>query len=759
MKHIVLRIIFVFLPALTLIAGESTLRGKVVDAESSAPLPGVTIRIEGTTRGAISKRDGSFLLKVETLPAILRFSSVGYAPVFDTLLHEAHLRLVTTYRLKTTTSNAGEVIVSGNRSEQLYSSSPVKVSILSDKIFEQTQSVSMLEGLRFQPGLRVENSCQNCGASNGARINGMEGAYTQILIDSRPVFSALNAVYGLEQLPPAMIDRVEIIRGGGSSLFGANAIAGTVNIITKDPVEDEAAFSTSYDYLPNGASDRVYSANGSLINSDNTLGAYVFTSYRNRNEFDANMDGFTELPRFRSGSIGVRGFYSPSTTGKLTWSGNYFNDERRGGNNLDAAPHDADIAEQISHNITAGSVGYEQYLGSKSTKIALYASGTNTQRSSYYGTGKDPNAYGISANTMLTGGVQFSTLIDEGVAGSAILTSGVELTSDRINDEQPGYNRYIAQQATTGSAYTQCDWNVNDMLTVMTGLRADKHSLMDNVQLNPRLTIMLQPTPGITTRLTGSTGFRPPAVFNEDLHISMAGGEAKLILLSPMLQPERSTSFTASIDWDASTVSVPLWISVDGFFTRLRNSFVEENFGTDASNNRIFMKTNGGGSTTVSGINIELKSKVASWLDVQCGLTVQRAGRTTAFQWGNTSADTTTQVLRTPSFYGYMTNTVMISESLSMNLSGVYTGSMTVARLQGYVQNDMLVNTPSFMELNIRCNYSLPFAPSLTVSCGVNNIFNAYQQEFDRGMQRDAGFVYGPLRPRSVYAALKVIVE
>ena len=79
--------------------------------------------------------------------------------------------------------------------------------------------------MNFQSGLRVENNCGNCGTTQ-LRINGLEGQYSQVLLDSRPIFSSLASVYGLEQLPVAMIERVEVIRGGGSALFGANAIGG-----------------------------------------------------------------------------------------------------------------------------------------------------------------------------------------------------------------------------------------------------------------------------------------------------------------------------------------------------------------------------------------------------------------------------------------------------------------------------------------------------------------------------------------------------
>ena len=91
----------------------------------------------------------------------------------------------------------------------------------------------MAEGLNYSPGLRIEDNCQNCGFTQ-IRMNGLQSHYTQILINSRPVFSDLAAVYGIELIPANMIERVEVVRGGGSAMYGSNAIAGVINIITKE---------------------------------------------------------------------------------------------------------------------------------------------------------------------------------------------------------------------------------------------------------------------------------------------------------------------------------------------------------------------------------------------------------------------------------------------------------------------------------------------------------------------------------------------
>ena len=112
------------------------------------------------------------------------------------------------------------MVVSANRNETKRRLAPTLVKVLSPTVFEKTNSTTLAQA-GFPTGVRVENDCQNCGYSQ-VRINGMEGKYTQILIDSRPIFSALAGVYGLEQIPANMIERVEVIRGGGSALFGSS---------------------------------------------------------------------------------------------------------------------------------------------------------------------------------------------------------------------------------------------------------------------------------------------------------------------------------------------------------------------------------------------------------------------------------------------------------------------------------------------------------------------------------------------------------
>jgi outer membrane receptor for ferrienterochelin and colicins len=199
------------------------------------------------------------------------------------------------------------VVVSGTRYEQDRVNNPVVVNVLDDKLLNATQSIAISEGLNFQPGVRVETNCQNCGFTQ-VRLNGLEGAYSQILINSRPIFSALNSVYGLDQIPANIVEQVEVVRSGGSALYGSNAIGGTINIITKEPVENAWEIRSNTALIGGDALDQTFNINGSIVNESLTSGVTFYGMRRNRDSYDANGDGFTELVQLENTVFGEKPF-------------------------------------------------------------------------------------------------------------------------------------------------------------------------------------------------------------------------------------------------------------------------------------------------------------------------------------------------------------------------------------------------------------------------------------------------------------------
>lgn len=236
-------------------------------------LPYMTVSLKGTTIGTMTDATGHYFLK--NLPEgefTLSVSAVGYKSQERKVVLKRGKTLEENFELEEDMVALDGVVVTANRNETARRLAPTLVKVVTPKLFEQTNSHTLSQGLAFQPGVRVETDCQNCGYSQ-VRINGLDGKYTQILIDSRPIFSSLAGVYGLEQIPANMIERVEVVRGGGSALFGSSAIAGTVNIITKEPIRNSGSFShTISNFDGSGSFDNNTTLNLSLVSSDSKMG-------------------------------------------------------------------------------------------------------------------------------------------------------------------------------------------------------------------------------------------------------------------------------------------------------------------------------------------------------------------------------------------------------------------------------------------------------------------------------------------------------
>ena len=205
---------------------DANIVGHVVNKHTNEHLPYITVMLEGTTIGTTTDATGHYhLVNLPEGNFTIKVSAIGYKAITREVSLKKGKTLEMNFEIEEDLVFLEGVVVSANRSETTRRTAPTLVNVMSIKTFEYTNSCNLAQGLNFQPGVRVENNCQNCGFQQ-VRINGLDGPYTQILIDSRPIFTALSGVYGLEQLPANMIDRVEVMRGGGSALFGSSAIAG-----------------------------------------------------------------------------------------------------------------------------------------------------------------------------------------------------------------------------------------------------------------------------------------------------------------------------------------------------------------------------------------------------------------------------------------------------------------------------------------------------------------------------------------------------
>lgn len=199
---------------------DANIVGHILDKNTKEHLPYITVALKGTTIGTVTDATGHYFLK--NLPEgnfVLEVSSVGYKTVRRNVTLKKGRTLEEDFEIEEDAVALDGVVVSANRNETTRRLAPTLVNVVDLKIFENTNSTTLAQGLSFQPGVRVESNCQNCGFQQ-VRINGLDGPYTQILLDSRPIFSALSGVYGIEQIPASMIERVEVMRGGGEVVDG-----------------------------------------------------------------------------------------------------------------------------------------------------------------------------------------------------------------------------------------------------------------------------------------------------------------------------------------------------------------------------------------------------------------------------------------------------------------------------------------------------------------------------------------------------------
>lgn len=219
---------------------DANISGHVVDAETGEHMPFYYVRILDTKLATLTDASGHYVFR-DLAPGDYTLEAVftGYKTVTLDVRVVKDRTVEANFSVVPDAFMLDQVVVTSSKSEVRRRESPALVNVITGKLFETVGACSLADGLNFQPGVRVENDCQNCGFTQ-VRINGLDGHYSQILMNSRPVFSALTGVYGLEQIPANMIERVEVMRGGGSALFGSSAIGGTINIITKDPMTNSA---------------------------------------------------------------------------------------------------------------------------------------------------------------------------------------------------------------------------------------------------------------------------------------------------------------------------------------------------------------------------------------------------------------------------------------------------------------------------------------------------------------------------------------
>ncbi|HMP74501.1 MAG TPA: TonB-dependent receptor [Kiritimatiellia bacterium] len=639
----------------------------------------------------------------------------------------------------TTSLRLHEVVVTGTRTERTLAEVPVRTEVIRRSDLDTLGALTLADAVEFTSGVRVENNCQNCGF-NQIRILGLEGAYSQILIDGQPLLSSLAAVYGIEHIPARMIERIEIVKGGGSALYGPGAVAGVVNIISRDPRESGGEVEVLLQDV-DGTSSVSVGGLASAVSEDGTTRLTVYGQMIDQDPYDRTGDGFSDITERQLQSFGFRLGQDLGPHAGLTLHYSRTFEDRRGGDRLDLPEFQAEVAESVQAIRDVGGLTLA-HAPSPRWDYQLTASFALTERDSYYGSGQDPDAYGFSKNPIYILDSQINHHLDRHT-----LTWGAQYQREELEDQQPAYDRFTDETYDNLGLFLQDEWRATDAITLILGGRIDKHSEIDDPILSPRLAAKWSADHALAFRAAYAEGFRAPQVFDEDLHITQVGGEGQVIRNDPELKEERSRSLSGGFEWTPALGDRALGLlEATLFYTQLRDAFALENTDDPDTPDFEFTRLNRGGAK-VYGAEINLGYQIPDLFEISLGYVHQRA----RFDDPDEDFDTR-DYFRTPDDYAVLKLIWRNPDLVDLFIGAKYTGSMKVPHYAGFIEEDRLATTPSFLTWDVSLSRRIA---GIRWTAGVKNLTDEFQSDLDLGPERDAGYIYGPRTPRTFFLSAK----
>ena len=384
------------------------------------------------------------------------------------------------------------------------------------------------------------------------------------------------------------------------------------------------------------------------------------------------------------------------------------------------------------------------------------------------------NAYGNTKDLALLGGFQFT----RNFKNNDVLTTGMEYNHSNTEDVIAGYQRFIDQEVNSYAAFAQYEWKPVENFTALLGARLDhiniagnyavenisRFSNIDQTVLSPRITVLYDLTNELQFRGGYARGFRAPQAFNEDLHISSVGGEPQFVILSNDLETEYSNAYTASFNYSKSINKLQTDFLLEGFYTELQDPFTTVSTGASLPNGSILKEVSNGNGAYVAGSNFEIGVSPNSDLTFQLGGTYQRSiyKEDQILYEADENSEIEEDIIvsnfvRNPDFYGYLNINTSPFEDFALDLTGTYTGNMTIPKV--ITPNGMLelIESPSFWDINLKLSQHMDITENfhINLSTGVQNVFNEYQDDFESGPTRDSDYIYGPSRPRTFFFGIK----
>lgn len=557
--------IFIILLALISVknlAQESgTLSGEI--RSNSEVVSSANIVMLNTEKATISDSLGNY--KIENLEESsykIQISAMGFEPIRKTIVIKKNENLILNFELKRIENQLNEVVISGTLKAVKRLESPVPVEVYSPVFFKKNPTPSIYEALQNVNGVRPQLNCGVCNTGD-IHINGLEGPYTLVLIDGMPIVSSLSTVYGLSGIPNSLVERIEIVKGPASSLYGSEAVGGLINIITKNPINAPLFsvdfFTTSYleNNLDLGMKFKIGEKTTSIIGLN-------YFKYGNR--VDNDNDNFTDVtlsdrislfqkwsfsrPENRIFTIAARGVYEDRFGGDMRWERKY-----RGGNEI--------YGESI---YTKRGELLGSYQLPTAEKIMFSFSGNVHFQDSRYGT----TSY-IANQKIAFGQLTWDKKIEQ-----HDLLFGTALRYNYYDDNTPATSNSTGNKAESTflpGIFLQDEIAFNEKNKLLLGLRYDYNSIHGSI-FTPRVAYKLKINNNNIIRLNAGTGFRVVNLFTED-HAALTG--SREVEIKNDLKPEQSfnlnLNYIRKFNFENGTF---IGIETSAFYTRFSNKIVTD---------------------------------------------------------------------------------------------------------------------------------------------------------------------------------------
>ncbi len=514
----------IFFPIMAISAPhQGNISGIVLDAYTKKPLPFANVTLQNTSRGAAADSLGRFCVPhLKPGQYTLEAQMIGYEPQTKNITLDASQSLDVEFHLRESFFQTRQVVVTATRSQKLLENVPVVTELITRAEIRESGAKNLAQVLEDRPGITIEE-----GVSGGKtlRMNGIDGKYILILVDGLPVSGKFNNRTELNFIEADRIERIEIVKGAGSALYGSEAMGGVVNIITRDFSEtfqaSARAQAGSYDYY-NGN----FNMSGThkqlcyLVNADHARGGV------NKNEVSMNVTGT------QNSGLASKLEYSAPAAGTLSFSAGYNRDIQNG-------------KDPVFYNKTTVERRNASLNWSKTmTKTILNAQGYYTGYDRVYSETVVHSGYLARRDSTGENMLGIKTDYKYRLSENKNLDTGIDYVHTGFRSERVLDNKKTRNQI---GIFAQYDARMLKKLNLVLGARYDYITRV-GPHLSPRISAMYSPAPVFKIRAAWGGGFRAPSF--TDMYIDYNNVFVGYrVEGNPDLKPERSNSATLGLEY------------------------------------------------------------------------------------------------------------------------------------------------------------------------------------------------------------------